>query len=296
MTAHRTIRTIPLPQGTIQYLDEGRGSPIVFVHGLLIDNVLWQPLLPALTQRFRCIQPNWPLGSHSVAMHPDADLSVPGMAKLIADFIEALDLTDVTLVGNDTGGALTQMVCARFPERIGRMVLTTCDGYDIFPPPAFSYLKLMGYLPFMPWLAAQLLLRVPALRGLPITFGDLTDKPMSSALIEHCMTPMSRDAGVRHDVRKFLRTLSRRYTQDAAVTLATIDKPALLLWSTRCHHFPKRLAEQFERELPHAELHWIDSRGVFLSLEYPDLLARHIARFVASHATEMQPAQRLQSI
>lgn len=281
MTATQTIH---LPQGTIEYLDQGEGPTIVFVHGLLIDNQLWQPLLPRLSAHCRCIAPTWPLGSHRVAMNHDADLSVPGIVQLIADFIEALDLTDVTLVGNDSGGALTQMVCARFPGRIGRMVLTTCDAYDVFPPRAFSYLKLLGYVPVLPWLSAQTLHHAPILRRLPFTFGDLTDAPMPSALVEDCLRPMRVDAGARRDVRKFLRTLSPCYTQEAAATLRKIDKPALLLWSTRCHHFPKRLAERFQRELPHAELHWIDSRGVFLSLEYPDLLADAIKRFVARDA------------
>lgn len=284
MTASQTIQ---LPQGTIEYLDQGKGPPIVFVHGLLIDNQLWQPLLPRLSAHFRCIAPTWPLGSHGMAMERNADLSVPGVVQLIADFIEAHDLTDVTLVGNDSGGALTQMVCARFPDRIGRMVLTTCDAYDVFPPRAFSYLKLLGYVPFLPWLAAQLLHHAPILRRLPITFGDLTDAPMSSALVEHCLTPMRVNAGARRDVRKFLRTLSSRYTQDAATELRKVDKPALLLWSTRCHHFPKRLAERLQRELPNAELHWVDSRGVFLSLEYPDQLAKHIERFAARESTVM---------
>lgn len=293
MTTHQTIQ---LPQGTIQYIDQGQGQPIVFVHGLLIDNQLWKPLLPKLSRDFRCLMPTWPLGSHSLAMQPGADLSVPGMVQLIADFISALDLTNVTLVGNDSGGALVQMVCARFPDRIGRMVLTTCDGYEIFPPRAFMYLKLLGYVPVLPWLSAQLLHHIPILRKLPFTFGDLTDKPMTSELIEDCMRPMRTNAGARRDVQKFLRTLSSRYTQDAAFALQRFNKPVLLLWSTRCHHFPKRLAERFQRELPNTELQWADSAGVFLSLEYPDLVAGHISRFAAPDLASVRPAQRAQSI
>lgn len=106
-----TLKTIHLPQGPLQYLEQGRGQPMVFVHGLLADHQLWLPLLPDLGQGVRCIVPNWPLGAHAMAMKPDADLSVPGVAQLIADFIAALDLRDVTLVGNDSGGALVQMVC-----------------------------------------------------------------------------------------------------------------------------------------------------------------------------------------
>src|SRR3989338_4235402 len=115
------LRTVTLAQGTIDYQDQGEGQPMLFVHGLLVDHQIWRPLLPDLSTTQRCIMPNWPFGAHAVAMKPDADLSVSGMVQLIEDFMEALDLRDVILVGNDSGGALVQMVCARFPQRIARV-------------------------------------------------------------------------------------------------------------------------------------------------------------------------------
>jgi pimeloyl-ACP methyl ester carboxylesterase len=223
--------------------------------------------------------PNWPLGAHALAMKPQADLSVPGMARLIADFIEALDLKDVILVGNDTGGALAQMVCARFPKRIAGLVLITCDAYDVFPPPAFAYLKWLGVVPGAAWASAQLLHHVPWLRKLPITFGDVSDRPLPQQLVERWLRPMRKVAGVRRDVTAFMRTLSARYTEEAGLALKGFDKPVLLLWSTRCRHFPRRLAERLQHELPNASLQWIDSRGVFLSLDHPQQVARHILSF-----------------
>lgn len=284
-----SLKTIHLPQGPLQYLDQGRGQPIVFVHGLLADHQLWVPLLPDLGQVARCIVPNWPLGAHAKAMKSDADLSVPGVARLIADFIAALDLRDVTLVGNDSGGALVQMVCARYPERIGRAVLTTCDAYDVFPPPAFATLKWWGHVPGLAWVSAQLLHHVPVLRRLPIAFGDLTDEPLADDLIEHWLRPLRKDAGVRRDVRKFLCSVSTRFTEEAGFALQGFNRPVLLLWSTRCRHFPKRLAERFLRELPHAELQWVDSAGVFLSLEHAGQVADSIRRFHQENALREQP-------
>ena len=281
-----SLKTIHLPQGPLQYLEQGRGQPIVFVHGLLADHQLWLPLLPDLDQGVRCILPNWPLGAHAMAMKPDADLSVPGVAQLIADFIAELDLRDVTLVGNDSGGALVQMVCARHPERIGRAVLTTCDAYDVFPPPAFATLKWWGHVPGLAWMSAQLLHHVPVLRRLPIAFGDLTDEPLASDLIEHWLRPLRTDAGVRRDVRKFLRSVSTRFTEEAGFALQGFNRPVLLLWSTRCRHFPKRLAERLLRELPNAKLQWVDSAGVFLSLEYAGQVADSIRRFHLETACE----------
>lgn len=277
-------KIVQLPQGSIQYIEHGQGQPVVFVHGLMVDNKIWQPLPAELGPQLRCILPNWPLGAHSMAMHADADLSVPGVVRLIADFIAALDLHEVVLVGNDTGGALAQMVCARFPERISRLVLTTCDAYDVFPPPAFAALKWLGHIPPLARLTVQSLYHVSTLRKLPFAFGDLTDGPLDNALIDEWLTPARMDDGVHRDTCKFLRTLSNRYTQQAGAALRHFDKPVLLLWSSRCRHFPKRLAERFQRELSNVELHWIDSAGVLLSLEYAQLVGERIRAFVEIEA------------
>lgn len=275
------LQTVTLAQGSIDYLDQGEGQPMLFVHGLLVDHQIWRPLLPELSTTQRCIMPNWPLGAHAVVMKPDADLSVSGMVQLIEDFMAVLDLRDVILVGNDSGGALVQMVCARFPQRIARVVLTTCDAYDVFPPRAFIHLKWMGHVPCLAWLSYQLMQHIPPLRRLPLAFGALTDRPLDPCLIEQWLQPLRQSAGVRHDVRQFLRTLSTRDTEQAGKALQTFDKPVMLLWSTRCKYFPRRLPERMRRELRQIELHWIDSKGVFLSLEYPDWVAAHIRRFAA---------------
>lgn len=276
------FRTVTLAQGAIDYLDQGQGQPMLFVHGLLVDHQIWRPLLSALSPTQRCIMPNWPLGAHAVAMKPDADLSVSGMVQLIADFMAALDLRDVILVGNDSGGALVQMVCARFPQRIARAVLTTCDAYDVFPPRAFIHLKWMGHVPCLAWLSYQLMHYMPPLRRLPMAFGALTDRPLDDRLIAQWLQPLRLSASVRHDVRQFLRTLSTRETEQAGEALQTFDKPVMLLWSTRCKHFPRRLPERMQRALRQVELHWIDSQGVFVSLEYPEVVAAHIRRFAAA--------------
>jgi pimeloyl-ACP methyl ester carboxylesterase len=286
------LKTLQLPQGPVQYLERGQGQSIVFVHGLMVDNQLWLPIVSELSQGLRCIVPNWPLGAHAMPMVPTANLSVMGMTRLIADLMDALDLRDVILVGNDTGGALAQMVCAHFPERIAGVVLTTCDAYDVFPPPAFAFLKWLGHAPPLAWLMAQSMHHVPPLRRLPFSFGGLTDGPLSNELIEHWLRPMRTDAGVRQDVCKFLRTLSNRYTQDAGDALRRFNKPVLLLWSTRSRHFPRHLAERMQREWSNTELCWIDSAGVFLSLEHAQQLVSHIKRFTATE-TQAQRAVTL---
>jgi pimeloyl-ACP methyl ester carboxylesterase len=130
-------RSVGLPHGTIRYREEGSGKPIVLVHGFLVDGALWQEVVPRLAERFRCVVPDLPLGSHRVPMRSDADLSPPGLARLVDDFMGALGLEGVTLVGNDTGGAICQLVAVNHPDRLARLVLTPCDAYSDFFPLAF---------------------------------------------------------------------------------------------------------------------------------------------------------------
>ena len=138
-----TARELDLPGGRLRCFEAGKGAPIVFVHGLLVNANLWRKVVAKLSPDFRCIALDLPLGSHTLPMPENADLSVYALAALIADAIEELGLEDVTLVGNDTGGALCQVVVTRRPERIGRLVLTSCDYRDDFPPAMFGYLRFM---------------------------------------------------------------------------------------------------------------------------------------------------------
>src|SRR6266446_3138849 len=132
------FQEVSLPQGTVRYYDQGTGPTLVFMHGLLANRLLWSRVIPQLVSHFRCIAPDLPLGAHSHPLHPDVDLSPLGVAHLVADFLEACDLHEVTLIGNDTGGAMCQLVIAHHPERISRLVLTNCDAFEQFFPPLVS--------------------------------------------------------------------------------------------------------------------------------------------------------------
>src|SRR5215204_5645785 len=140
-------REVELPAGRISYREAGEGEPIVFVHGYLVDGRLWDGVVDRLADRFRCIAPDWPIGAHRTAMKPDADLSPPGIASLISSFLVALDLEDVTIVGNDSGGAMSQVLVTQRPERIGRLVLTNCDTHENFPPGPFKAMPPLAKLP-----------------------------------------------------------------------------------------------------------------------------------------------------
>jgi pimeloyl-ACP methyl ester carboxylesterase len=277
--------TIDLPQGTLRYEDVGSGPAVVFVHGLLVNAKLWRKVIPELSRSARCIAPDWPLGSHEIPMSPDADLSVEGVAKLVADFLEALDLRDVTLVGNDSGGAIAQIVAARHGSRVGRLVLTTCDAYEVFPPLLFSYLRV---LPLVPGLMASLakgMLRFKALRNLPLAYGSLAKSGIPDDVVKSYLEPAATTAGVRRDTAKFVRTVSPRLTLQVAKELKSFDRPALLLWTPEDRFFPVSLAERLCKDLPNARLERIEDAYVFVAEDQPERLAQEIARFLSTKAT-----------
>src|SRR6202451_3846054 len=141
--------SVDLRQGTVRYRDTGGdGEAIVFVHGLLVNGSLWRKVTPALQSAgYRCIAPDWPLGSHLPAMRPDADTTPRGVARLVADFLTALALSGATIVANDTGGAIAQLLVTEHPERVGRLVLTPCDCFENFLPPAFRPLQWIARVP-----------------------------------------------------------------------------------------------------------------------------------------------------
>ena len=220
----------------------GAGPPIVFVHGLLVNANLWRKVVPRL-DGFARVTLDLPLGSHLEPMPKDAALDAPALANLIADAIEALDLSGVTLVGNDTGGALTQIVAARRPERIGAIALTSCDAFDNFPPRFFRNVLAPARIPgAIPIAFGGLHLR--PLRRLPIAYGWLSNEPIEPEADDSYVLPVLTRTEIRRDLRRVLGGLDRAETLDAAAKLAGWDKPALIAWSENDRFFPPAHAER----------------------------------------------------
>jgi pimeloyl-ACP methyl ester carboxylesterase len=171
-----TTGQIELSAGTIEYRDTGGDSPpIVLLHGLMMDATLWDEVVADLAADYRCIAPTLPLGAHRHAMRTDADLSMRGIARLVAELVDRLDLDDVTLVGNDTGGALVQLLVCDGAARVSRITLVSCDAFDNFPPGLTGKtLVLTGKLPPTLFGLFMQQMRLRALRRLPIAFGWLT--------------------------------------------------------------------------------------------------------------------------
>lgn len=277
------IKEVQLPQGTVRYRDTGRGEPLVFVHGFLVDGRLWRKVVPLLDRDHRCIVPDWPLGSHEVPMNRDADVSPLGVAKIIADFIEELGLENVTLVGNDSGGALCQMVAARHPKRIGRLVLTNCDAYDNFPPKGFRWLTKAAHIPGFVF-EMTLPMRSRAFRNGPLAFGHLAKHGLDQEILASWVRPGIKSAGVRRDIGKLLRGLKPEHTLAAAEKLKRFDRPALIAWSPEDKLFPLTYAERLASDLPNARLVQIPDSWAFVPEDQPDVLAAAIKQFLRETA------------
>ncbi|MFC4127609.1 alpha/beta fold hydrolase [Nocardia rhizosphaerae] len=272
-----------LVSGRLRYHDIGTGSPVVFVHGLLVNADLWRGVVPGLVAAgHRCLTPDWPLGAHSIPM-PAADLSPTGIADLIAEFLDALDLTDVTIVANDTGGALTQILMTRRPERIGRVVLAAVDCYEIFPPRPFTALVRLARIPgaIAPLLAP---LRWRPMQRLPLAFGWVTKRALPQQIAASYLAPARGDAAIRADLRRFAAAVDPRDTMAAAGRFAEVELPVLVVWSTEDKLFPMTLARRLVADLPRASLRTVDDSYTFIPEDRPELLAELIVEFTRLHA------------
>ena len=279
---------IELPQGTVRYRDEGTGDPIVLIHGLLVDGRLWDDVVPHLAKDARVIVPDLPLGSHRVPMRADADLTPYGLAKLIADFLAALDLEDVTLVGNDTGGGLCQITVTRHPERIGRLILTPCDAFDNFPPKMFRPLQYLGgYVPGALAVVGQTT-RGRAMLTSPLAFGPLALNHRPE-LYASWLEAARKDRKVRRDLKKVLRGIRPRYTEEAATKLGAFGGPALIVWADQDRFFPREHADRLAKIL-NAGVEEIGPSRTFIPLDQPRRLAEAVAAFARSRGTRAAAA------
>jgi pimeloyl-ACP methyl ester carboxylesterase len=272
-------KEIDLPAGRIRYREAGTGKPVVFVHGYLVDGRLWDGVVDRLSDGHRCIAPDWPMGAQQIAMNPDADLSPPGVAATIASLLEALDLDDVTIVGNDSGGAMSQVLVTRHPERIGRLVLTNCDTHENFPPGIFKAMPPLAKLPGgMTVLAAPFRIGAIARRA----FAPFARTKIPDELIASWMRPATSDTGVMHDLKKVTIGMNKRYTLEAAQKLRGSELPILLTWAPGDKYFPIRYAERLASEAGNARIVQIPDAKTFVPLDQPQRLADEIAGFLAS--------------
>ena len=275
--------SIDLPHGTVHYRAAGPESagapPTVFVHGFLVNATLWTATADALAQAgMRSYAPDWPLGSHTLPLGAGAEQSPRGIARQVIAFIEALDLHDVTLVGNDTGGAICQFLLDSDASRIGRLVLTNCDAFTNFPPAPFGQL----FKAFRSPRRIRALLepmRATAIRHSPAGFGLLVNRPLDPDQTRGWVEPCLRDPAIREDVARFARQVNPEDLGRASSRLGEFDGPALLVWGAGDRFFKLDYARRLRDTLADARLVEIEKGRTFIPHDEPARLANEIVAF-----------------
>lgn len=276
------IHQIELSAGTIDYRDTGGNGPVVvLLHGLLMDMARWEGVVADLSRDHRCVIPTLPLGAHRHAMRPDADLSLAGIAGLVLELLECLELSNVTLVGNDTGGAIVQLIACGEYRRVGRIALVSCDAFDNFPPGLTGRaLVLSGKLPPALFGAFMQQMRLKAVRRLPIAFGWLTKR--GDEVSRRWLEPILKQPEIRRDTVRLLRGVSqdRRLLERAAAELARFGRPALVTWAEDDRVMPLEHGRRLTQVLPDARLVTVADSYTLIPLDQPTELARELRGFI----------------
>lgn len=275
-----TSQRVELSRGGIHYREVGEGEPILFVHGVFVNGDLWRKVVPELSGSYRCITPDWPLGSHSDPMKEDADLSTPGLAKLVAEFMTALDLERVTLVGNDTGGAICQLVIADHRERVGRLVLTSCDAFEVYPPQPFGFLVRLPSIPGAAWMLAQTI-RFRIFQRLPIGYGWVMNRLPEPEITRSYTRPLL-DPSIRRDSVKLLEGVSTEHTLEAPERYRDFGGPVMLAWAGDDKLFPLSLQDRLANVLPQARKEIVAGSRTFVGEDQPVALARLLDDFIST--------------
>jgi pimeloyl-ACP methyl ester carboxylesterase len=283
-------RQIELPAGTIEYQDTGgEGPAIVLLPGLMMDASLWEEVIADLSPDHRCVAPTLPMGAHRHAMLADADLSPRGLARLVSEFLDRLDLNDVTLVGNDTGGAIVQLIACDGATRVSRIVLVSCDAFDNFPPGLTgTTLVLTGKLsPTLFGLFMQQM-RLRPLRRLPLAFGWLTMR--RDAVTARWIEPVLKQREIRRDTVRVLRAIAaqRHLMLEAAECLPSFERPALVVWASQDRVMPPEHGRRLAELLPQGRLVEIPDSYTLIPLDQPARLVEAIQHFTHEPDAETQ--------
>jgi pimeloyl-ACP methyl ester carboxylesterase len=274
---------VELPAGLIEYEDTGGNGPVVvLLGGLIQDSLLWRHVVRDLRQDHRCVVPTLPLGAHRRPMRSDADLSPRGLARLEVELLERLDLRDVTLVGNDQGSF--QFAAGGHPERVARLVVTSCEAFENFPPglPGRA-VTLAAKLPGGLNAVAQSL-RVRSLRRTPLALGWMAKRPVPHDVTDAWLRPLLTRPEIRRDLTKYLRASRKGDMLAASEGLRSFDRPALVAWAAEDRVMPPEHGRRLADLLPQGRLMEIPDSYTLIPEDQPGELARAIREFIRESA------------
>jgi len=274
---------VELSAGTIEYEDTGGAGPVVaMIHGLLMDGRQWRHVVGELRRDHRCLLPVLPMGAHRQPMRADADLSLRGMGRLVGEFLERLDLRDVTLCFNDWCGAQV-MIADGHMERVGKLVLVSCEAFDNYPPglaghAAWLSAKLPGGIPAM-----RLALLNRRLRELPFVFGQMTKRGIPDQLMREWLQPLKR-AEIRRDLRKYAGAAmaGRHDLRAASAALPSFERPVLVVWDRDGTMMPNEHGQRLAATFPQGRLLELDDCYTLIPEDRPVELAAAIRGLAAS--------------
>lgn len=271
---------IELSAGTLEYGDSGGEGPVlVLLPGLAMDGRLWQGVIESLGPQFRCLTPVLPFGAHRRPLHADADLSLRGIGRLVAEFLERLELRDVVLCFNDWGGAQT-MIADGLMERVGRLVLVSCETAGNYPPglagnAAWISCKLPGGLSVM-----RATLLSARLRKLPFIYGQMSKRGVPDELLRSWLEPLARPE-IRRDLRKYVGDAMRgkRDIRAATAALGSFQQPVLVVWDSEGKMMPNAQGRELAAALPDSRFVELPDCYTLIPIDQPEALAREIGDF-----------------
>lgn len=277
---------IELTAGPLDYADTGGTGPcLVLLHGPLIGRTVWRKVVAELGPDFRCVVPSLPLGSHRRPMRPDAELGIAALADLVAEFLDRLDLTDVTLVINDWGGA--QLIVERGrAERVARLVLTPCEAFDNFPPGPAKLMAKVVWIPGVVRLFAQLA-RTRLFRNDPRGYGGMSVRGVPDEVWDAWWAPLRRDRAIRRDFAHFAAGAPDRATLLAwSDRLRSFDRPVLVVWATEDRLMPREHGPRLAALFPQGRLVEIEDSSTLVPEDQPERLAEVLTEFLAETGAE----------
>jgi pimeloyl-ACP methyl ester carboxylesterase len=267
--------------GPASYIDTGGpGRPALFVHGLATSSYLWRHVIEQLAGQRRCVAVDLPLHGQTPAA-ADQDFSLPGLARFVADFCDALELTGVDLVANDTGGAISQAFAAGHPERLHTLTLTNCEAHNNLPPKALAPLVLLSRTGLWARIAPKLLLRDIS-RGRKRMYGagyqDIANLPVDIA--RAWLEPLFGTAESARQNDRILPSLHARDLLAIEPALARLQVPTLVVWGTGDKFFPRKWAYWLRDTIPGADkVVEIDGARIF----FPDERAGELTAALRRH-------------